>query len=73
MEKKEPKKKERKKLGVGKFFRELQGEVKKLTWPTRKELISYTLTVMGFIVMMSIIIYVLDLAFAEGVGLLSKI
>ena len=49
-EKKEVAKKKAKGPGffarIGKFFREVFGEVKKLSWPTKKELASYTLTVL---------------------------
>ena len=55
------------------FFKEVSGEVKKLSWPTKKELVSYTLTVLGFIVLMAIIIYALDLVFGEGLGLLANL
>ena len=64
-------KKERRSLGQ--FFKEVFGEVKKLTWPTKKELLNYTLTVLGFILVFAAIIYALDLAFGEGLGLLAKI
>lgn len=55
------------------FFKEVSGEVKKLSWPTKKELVSYTLTVLGFIVLMAVIIYALDLVFGEGLGLLANL
>ena len=55
------------------FFKEVSGEVKKLSWPTKKELVSYVLTVLGFIVLMAIIIYALDLVFGEGLGLLANL
>ena len=55
------------------FFKEVSGEVKKLSWPTKKELVSYTLTVLGFIILMAVIIYALDLVFGEGLGLLANL
>ena len=55
------------------FFKEVSGEVKKLSWPTKKDLVSYTLTVLGFIILMAIIIYALDLVFGEGLGLLANL
>ena len=55
------------------FFKEVSGEVKKLSWPTKKELVSYTLTVLGFIILMAIIVYALDLVFGEGLGLLANL
>jgi len=58
---------------AGKFFREVIGEVKKLSWLSRKDLISYTLTVFAFIAVFSIIIYACDFLFAEGLNLLAKI
>lgn len=71
---KEKKPKKEKKPGrVKQFFKEVFGELKKLSWPTRKELVSYTLTVIGFIAMMAIVIYALDLVFSEGISLLAKL
>ncbi|MBQ4610748.1 MAG: preprotein translocase subunit SecE [Clostridia bacterium] len=60
-------------VSMKQFFKEVSGEVKKLAWPTKKELISYTLTVLGFIILMAIIIYALDLVFGEGLGLLARL
>lgn len=66
-------KKERKPGRAKQFFKEVIGELKKLSWPTKKELVSYTLTVVGFIALMAVIIYALDLVFSEGLGLLAKL
>lgn len=60
-------------ISVKQFFKEVFGEVKKLSWPTKKELVSYTLTVLGFIILMAIIVYALDLVFGEGLGLLANL
>ena len=57
---KAPKKKSR-------FFKEFTGEVKKLSWPTPKDLITNTLTVIAFVALFAIIIGVLDSVF--GIGL----
>ena len=62
--------KEMKTSRFGQFFKEVSGEVKKLSWPTKKELVSYTLTVIAFILLMAVVIYALDLVFGEGLGLL---
>ncbi|HWS30450.1 MAG TPA: preprotein translocase subunit SecE [Clostridia bacterium] len=58
---------------IGRFLREVVGELKKLTWPTKKELVSYTLTVMGFILILAVIIYALDFVFGSGLGLIANI
>ena len=60
-------------VSMKQFFKEVSGEVKKFSWPTKKELVSYTLTVLGFIILMAVIIYVLDLVFGEGLGLLANL
>ena len=52
------------------YFREVVGEVKKLTWLTRKELLTHTVAVFVFVIAMALIIYLLDLVFSAGMGLL---
>ena len=66
-------KKERKSGRIKQFFKEVMGELKKLSWPSKKDMVSYTLTVIAFIAVMAIVIYVLDLAFSEGISLLAKL
>ena len=64
--------KEKKTGRFGQFFKEVSGEVKKLSWPTKKEIVSYTL-VIAFILLMAVVIYALDLVFGEGLGLLASL
>ena len=59
--------------GLIRFFREMTGEVKKLTWLSGKELFSHTLAVIVFVLAMAALIYLLDLAFSSGFGALSSI
>ena len=63
----------KKTLGLFRYLREVTGEIKKLTWPTRKELVNYTLTVIAFVVAMAAIIGVLDLLFSWGLGWLTSL
>jgi preprotein translocase SecE subunit len=60
-------------VGLIRFFREMIGEVKKLTWLSGKELFSHTLAVIVFVLGMALIIYLLDLTFSSGFGALSNI
>ena len=55
------------------YFREMFGEVKKLTWLTGKELVSHTIAVLVFVLAMALVIYVLDLAFSGVMGALESI
>ena len=59
-------------VGLIRFFREMTGEVKKLTWLSGKELFSHTLAVIVFVLAMAALIYLLDLAFSSGFGALSS-
>lgn len=40
--------------------------MKKVVTPTRKELLNYTLVVIGFVIIMMLIVTVLDLVFGQG-------
>ena len=50
------------------FFREIIAELKKVVTPTRKELINYTLVVLGFVVIMMLLITGLDFVFGQLTG-----
>nr|WP_226824030.1 MULTISPECIES: preprotein translocase subunit SecE [Brevibacterium] len=50
------------------FFREVIAELKKVVTPTRKQLVNYTLVVLGFILFMMLLVVVLDLVFGKLVG-----
>ena len=55
-----------KKTWVGRvvlFVQQVISELKKVVTPTRKELINYTLVVLGFVVVMMALVWVLDQAF----------
>lgn len=48
---------------AAKFFKDVSAELKRVTWPTKKDLISYTTAVIAFVILMGVIIGVLDLIF----------
>ncbi|WP_434743783.1 preprotein translocase subunit SecE [Micromonospora sp. SH-82] len=52
---------------VARFFREVVAELRKVIWPTRKELLTYTAVVVVFVAVMLTIVAGLDFAFAKGV------
>ncbi len=43
------------------FLREVQGEIKKVTWPDRQQLKNATLVIIGFVLVMALIIGVMDI------------
>lgn len=50
------------------FFREVIAELRKVIWPNRKQLITYTTVVLVFVSFMTALIFGLDLAFVKGVS-----
>ena len=53
------------KKGVFQFIREVRTELKKVSWPTNKELVSYTGVVGLAVVIVCVLIWVCDTAFAK--------
>jgi preprotein translocase subunit SecE len=52
------------------FFRESVQELKKVKWPTRKELISYTLVTVGTVAFIGVYFFLLDLGISELVSVI---
>ena len=48
---------------VKKFFREVRAELKKVAWPTRRELIAYTGVVFVSVVVVAALIWIIDTSF----------
>lgn len=49
------------------FIRQVVAELRKVIWPTRKELIAYTTVVIVFVLIMAGIIAAFDYVFTKGV------
>jgi preprotein translocase subunit SecE len=49
------------------FLREVVAELRKVIWPTRKELTAYTVIVVVFVLVMAGIVALLDFVFTKGV------
>jgi preprotein translocase subunit SecE len=52
---------------IGGFFREVISELRKVIWPTRKELLTYTAVVIVFVTIITAIVAALDYGFAKGI------
>ena len=55
----------RKRAGVRQFLREVRLELKKVDWPTRKELITYTVVVLVTITVLTSFVFAIDWVFAQ--------
>ncbi len=47
------------------FFRQMVGELRKVIWPTRKELVTYTVVCLAFVIFMVIVVTSLDYGFTK--------
>ncbi len=53
-------KKKQGKRGLIRFFKDIWSELKKVTWPTRKELLNYTLAVIVVVLGAAVVIGLID-------------
>ncbi|MFM9134796.1 MAG: preprotein translocase subunit SecE [bacterium] len=49
------------------FIRQVVAELRKVIWPTRKELVTYTIVVIVFVTIMAAIVAAMDFVFTRGV------
>ena len=54
-------------INPAQYVREVIGEVKKVTWPTRKETVVTTIMVFIMVVLAAIFFFVVDLLLSTGV------
>ena len=54
-------------IGPSEYARQVRGELRKVAWPTRAEVINYSIVVLVALVVLTAIIFVLDYVFAKGV------
>ena len=59
---------------IGKYFRELKSELKKVVWPTPKQVLKNALVVLACVVVVGVFIWVFDFVAQFGInGLISAI
>lgn len=56
---------EKRKIDMKKFYRETKSELKKVTWPSRKELIQHTEVVITSIILVGALIALADFTFGN--------
>ena len=55
-----------------KFFKEVSSELKKVAWPSKKQVIKNTLIVIAAVIIIGIFIWALDLLFSYGLDTFIK-
>ena len=57
----------RERTGIRQYFREIQAELKRVMWPTRNEVITYSIVVVCVVSVLTGLVFVLDLGFAQAI------
>lgn len=58
-------KNKKKRRSIGRWFKDLWSELKKVTWPSRKELVNYTIAVIVFVLVFGAITGLFDFALSS--------
>ena len=56
--------------GIAKYFKDTKSELKKVVWPSKKDVKTNTITVIAVVVAAAIVLIVLDLIFGGAIQLL---
>ncbi|TDQ51495.1 preprotein translocase subunit SecE [Actinorugispora endophytica] len=62
-----PDKERKRRTGPVTFTKEVVAELRKVRWPSRRELITYTIVVIVFVLVLTGYVSLLDFGFGEGV------
>jgi preprotein translocase subunit SecE len=57
----------RERTGARQFLKEVRQELKKVIWPTRKELVTYTIVVLATVIVLTSFVFGLDVLFSRFV------
>ena len=58
---------------IGKWFKDMKGELKKVQWPTRKQTVNNTLIVIACVVIVGIFIAIFDFIATNAIDLLISV
>lgn len=58
---------------IGRYFREVRSELRKVTWPTRPELVTYTVVVLVVVAVVSLFLGIVDIAVSELLTLIGAL
>ncbi len=58
---------------VANAFKNMAAELKKVSWPSKKDLVNYSLVVIGFVVVLAVIVGLLDTVSSSLVKLLIQL
>lgn len=58
---------------LSKWFREMKSELKKVVWPSSKQLVNNTLIVLAAVIVVGAVVFLFDWLASGGLGLLSNL
>ena len=61
-----------KKNRLMKFFRETKSEMKKVSWPSKDQLVRNTVVILAFVIIMTIVLSLVDFGFEKLLSLIVK-
>ena len=61
-----------KKNRLMKFFKETKSEMKKVSWPSKDQLIRNTVVILAFVIIMTIVLSLVDFGFERLLSLIVK-
>jgi preprotein translocase subunit SecE len=62
-----PVQQKRERVGFRQYMREIQAELKRVQWPTTSEVITYSTVVVFIVALLTGVVFLLDLGFAQGI------
>ena len=57
---------------IMKFFRETKSEMKKVSWPSKAQLIRNTVVILAFVIIMTVVLSLVDFGFERLLSLIIK-
>jgi preprotein translocase subunit SecE len=57
----------RQRVKIRTYFSEIRGELRRVIWPTRQEVITYSMVVILVVTVLTGVVFALDLGFAQGI------
>ena len=61
-----------KKNRIMKFFRETKSEMKKVSWPSKAQLVRNTVVILAFVIIMTVVLSLVDFGFERLLSLIVK-
>ena len=58
---------------IGKWFRDIINEIKRITWPTMRQTLKNTLVVVVMVLVVGVYIWILDFLLSYGISLLRSL